>query len=301
MKVNFSLFLLFSLAIFFAFSCSNQNVNNEEKSNSPLADDEDYLITITTDFGKIQIVLYDETPKHKANFIKLAKEGFYDNLLFHRVIKTFMIQGGDPQSKYALPKTKLGNGTTGYQIDAEIKKGLFHQKGALAAARLGGIQNPKKKSNGSQFYLVQGKTYTKQELTDMNINHKLLYHLIGELFKKEKYTELKNQYIAIQEEKNKQKLQQFIIDNKGTVEKEFNLELDNPISRKEFEIYTTIGGTPQLDGEYTVFGIAISGLEVIDKIAELKTDTVNKPVDNVSMKIKLKKMKKSEIQKLMNK
>ncbi|GAB3174639.1 peptidylprolyl isomerase [Telluribacter humicola] len=121
----------------------------------------DYLVTITTDFGTMRLVLHDQTPQHKANFIKLAKQGYYDGLLFHRIIDDFMIQGGDPNSRKAEPGVALGNGDVGYTIPAEFKPELFHRKGALAAAR---DNNPQKASSGCQFYIVDGRTWTEAEL-----------------------------------------------------------------------------------------------------------------------------------------
>ncbi|HNR20176.1 MAG: peptidylprolyl isomerase [Bacteroidetes bacterium] len=123
------------------------------------------LVDITTDYGVMRVKLYDETPKHRDNFLKLVKEGYYDGLLFHRVINGFMVQGGDPQSKNAAPGTMLGNGGPGYTIPAEFNPARFHKKGALAAARMGDQVNPNKESSGSQFYIVQGKPASEQELT----------------------------------------------------------------------------------------------------------------------------------------
>src|SRR6187402_1153229 len=125
----------------------------------------DYVITIKTKYGDMVAILYDETPKHKENFIKLAKEHYFDSLLFHRVIQGFMIQGGDPDSKKAQPGQRLGSGGPGYTVDAEFNPKFFHEKGALSAARLGDAQNPTKASSGSQFYIVQGKKWTEEELT----------------------------------------------------------------------------------------------------------------------------------------
>ena len=127
--------------------------------------EKDYIVTIKTEYGDMKAILYDETPKHKENFIKLAEDGFYDSLLFHRVMKDFMIQGGDPNSKNTKPGTPLGNGGPGYNVAAEFNKDLFHMKGAVSAARQPDQVNPDKESSGSQFYIVQGKTWTKDELT----------------------------------------------------------------------------------------------------------------------------------------
>lgn len=184
---------------------------------------------IETDFGNMKVELYDSTPKHKENFIKLAKEGFYDDLLFHRVMQGFMIQGGDPNSKGAAPGVALGSGGPGYKIDAEI--GAPHIKGTLAAARQGDNVNPDKKSSGSQFYLVQGKTYSHDQLRGIATSKGFKY-------------------------------------NETQVKK-----------------YGTIGGTPQLDMDYTVFGEVVEGIEVIDKIAAVEIAPGNRPIEDVKMKI----------------
>jgi cyclophilin family peptidyl-prolyl cis-trans isomerase len=179
---KFFLFLMMA-SLVGAYSCKNANSNSadtgqdhteevgttlEEATNNemtiPAGELQEALVKITTDYGVMTVKLYNETPLHRDNFLKLVETGFYDSLLFHRVIKGFMIQGGDPDSKHAPAGKPLGQGGPGYTIPAEIKPGLFHKKGALSAARLGDAMNPSKASSGSQFYLVQGKKYTEQEL-----------------------------------------------------------------------------------------------------------------------------------------
>ena len=189
-------------------------------------------VKITTDSGVMVIRLYDKTPKHRDNFIKLASTHFFDSLLFHRVINGFMIQGGDPQSKNAPAGTMLGNGDVGYTIPAEFDTSLFHKKGALAAAR---TDNPEKASSGCQFYIVQGKKYSDADLNMMEMQSGIKF---------------------------------------------------SPAKRN---IYKTIGGTPFLDMNYTVFGEVESGLEVIDKIAAVPGDGANRPLADVRMKIEVLK------------
>ena len=160
--------LLFTLAFMTLFSI-NGLAQKKKKSNKQTK------VLITTTYGDIKLVLYNETPQHRDNFIKLVKENFYDSLLFHRVIQNFMIQGGDPESKNAAPKTMLGNGGPGYTIPAEFNSNFIHKKGALSAARMGDDVNPEKASSGSQFYLVQGKKYTREELEKMSNRNGVKY------------------------------------------------------------------------------------------------------------------------------
>ena len=186
---------------------------------------------IETSHGDIFIVLYEETPLHKANFINLVDSGFFDGSIFHRVIPNFMIQGGDPNSKNAPPKTRLGNGGPGYTIAAEFRKNLFHKKGALAAARMPDNVNPKKESSGSQFYIVEGRKWTKDELIKLG-------------------------------------------DSKGVM-----------FSEKQIEVYTSLGGYPPLDQNYTVFGEVTDGLSVVNKIINLERDKHNRPLEDVKINI----------------
>ena len=184
--------------------------------------------TIETTEGKIKIRLYDETPLHKANFDKLCNEKFYDGIIFHRVIKGFMIQTGDPASKNPTPEGRYGSGGPGYTIPAEFVPTLFHKKGAIAAARMGDMGNPEKASSGSQFYIVVGEVYTLDKLKKLEAN-----------------------------------MQRSIPEFK--------------FSEEAIQAYTTIGGTPHLDGAYTVFGEVVEGIEVVDKIAKTPTGSMDRP------------------------
>lgn len=191
------------------------------------------LVVIETPYGIMKAKLYDSTPKHKANFEKLVREKYYDDLIFHRVISGFMIQGGDPDSRNASPGVMLGSGGPGYTIDAEI--GKYHFKGALCAARQGDQVNPQKKSSGSQFYIVQGQPVDPGQLQMMNMTKNL------------------------------------------------------PYTQEDIQKYATLGGTPFLDGDYTVFGEVVEGLDIIDKIAAVQTAPGDRPVQDVKMKIRLGK------------
>ncbi|MCK9203607.1 MAG: peptidylprolyl isomerase [Bacteroidales bacterium] len=181
---------------------------------------------IHTDLGDMTGILYNETPKHRDNFVKLVNSGFYNGLLFHRIISGFMIQGGDPDSKNAKPGQQLGAGGPGYTVPAEFNKDFIHKKGALSAARQGDQVNPAKASSGSQFYIVQGKKVPSAQLGA--------------------------NYTAEQK-----------------------------------KIYETVGGTPFLDGQYTVFGEITNGLDVIDKIAAVQKDSHDRPITDIKMTVKI--------------
>jgi len=201
------------------------------------------LIEIQTPYGEMIAELYDDTPQHRDNFIKLVSEGFYNDLLFHRVIDGFMIQGGDPDSKNASPDKRLGAGGPGYQIPAEIEAGHAHIKGALAAARQGDAVNPEKKSSGSQFYIVHGGPVSRKDL------------------------------------------------------EMFSQRSGRNFAEETIEEYLKSGGTPFLDGQYTVFGRVIKGLEVIDQIAKSQTRSDDRPIEDIKMKIVeiKKKWKKKKV------
>lgn len=200
-------------------------------------------IRIRTEFGECIVKLYNETPLHRDNFLKLTKEGYFNGTLFHRVIKDFMIQGGDPDSRNAKPDSLLGEGGPKYTIPAEFKDSLFHKKGVLAAAREGDLVNPSKASSGSQFYLVQGKVFNNEQLN------------------------------SVEEKRLKFKIPEW-----------------------QRAVYKTIGGTPHLDRNYTVFGEIVTGLDMVDKIAILGTDKNNRPKQDVKMEITI--LKKREAKKI---
>ena len=210
---NFAFIVFFSLLL---WSC-NQNATT-------------YAL-IETEFGNVKVELYNSTPKNKANFIKLANEGFYDDLLFHRVIPGFMIQGGDPDSKNAQQGQPLGQGGPGYTLDAEI--GEVHVRGALAAARLADQANPERQSSGSQFYIVSGQKFDEAMLNQVVQQSGIQY---------------------------------------------------TPEQRKA---YLEQGGYPPLDGAYTVFGRVVDGMEVVDKIAAAQRDQMDRPLQDIRMKVSI--------------
>ena len=231
-------------------------------------------IVLVTDFGDIEVLLYDNTPQHRDNFIKLSKESFYDSTLFHRVIKAFMVQGGDPDSKNAQPGTRLGMGGPGYTVPAEILPENIHKRGALAAAR---TNNPEKASSGSQFYIVQGKVLSDDELNQVEVQ--VAYGNARPMFM---------QFHREEAEKMQNAGQTVIPDSvQARAARRANAwVLDNPYKMPDEirQIYKTIGGTPHLDGEYTVFGEVIKGMEIVDKITDLETDIADRPKTDVRIK-----------------
>ena len=228
--------IIFSALVFVA--CSQKPVKSADNQSesaaieAPVPGESSYVL-IETDFGNITVRLYNETPRHRDNFLKLVKEGFYDGLLFHRVIKNFMIQGGDPKSKDAQPGQMLGDGGLPYTVPAEFVPTLFHKKGALAAARQGDNVNPNKESSSCQFYIVQGNVWNANQLKMMEY------------------------------------------------------QMQKHFSQAQIDAYTTVGGTPHLDGDYTVFGEVVEGLDVVDIIAAVQCGQFDRPVKDVKMKMKV--------------
>ncbi|HOG19008.1 MAG TPA: peptidylprolyl isomerase [Salinivirgaceae bacterium] len=243
-------------------------------------------VEIETQFGNIVIELYDETPKHRDNFIKLVSEKYYDDLIFHRVIKNFMIQGGDPNSRNAKPGEQLGSGGPDYTVEAEFVPHLFHKKGALAAARQGDNVNPEKRSSGSQFYIVQGTTVTPQQLKsmEMRINQPQMQQLVGKYIAENPEIEAKLR--SFQETQQYDSINEIINPIVEMMEKSPEYK-PFKYSDEQIQIYSQIGGTPHLDGAYTVFGEVVEGLNVIDSIAAQQTGQADRPVEDIKMKIRV--------------
>jgi peptidylprolyl isomerase len=273
-------FQLFALLLFMQVGLSNPAFAGPQK---------DPIIEITTEYGVIKIKLYNETPLHRDNFIKLAKEGFYDGTLFHRVIKDFMIQGGDPQSKGAEAGAMLGNGGPGYTIPAEFVSGLYHKKGALAAAREGDQVNPLKKSSGSQFYIVHGKIFSPEEMKmmDERMNQQQKFTFLREYLAKPENESIKKQVEELQRAQNTEGINKIIAEIESKEKEAIAKSMKPMFSEEQKKIYTTLGGSPHLDGAYTVFGEVIEGLDVIDKIAAVETDKNNRPAKDVAMRVKI--------------
>lgn len=259
--------------------------------------DKHYVATIKTTYGEMIAVLYDETPLHKQNFIKLANDHYYDSLLFHRVVQGFMIQGGDPTSKKAQAGQPLGTGEPGHTIAAEFNANFIHERGALAAARQDDTMNPARASSGSQFYIVQGKVMLPEELQLMQFDQAKLGQGLRQIILNPANKSLKDsldQYYAAQEMVAFEKKVYSIVPR---IEKETGLQIRKEISAEQQKIYTTVGGTPFLDGGYTVFGKVIKGLEVLDKIAALPVDQLNRPQEDVRMFVTVKELSEQKIEK----
>lgn len=268
------------MAAFTLMSCSANNAEgNTEAANKSKADNNKMTkVELETSLGKIVVELYNETPQHRDNFIKLVKEGYYDGVLFHRVIKDFMIQTGDGNSKTAGPDTSLGDGDPGYTIPAEfVYPKYFHKRGALAAARTGDQVNPERRSSGSQFYIVTGKIYSSDELQMMT--KRLSDVQKQDIFRRliTENTDKINELQKAQDTAGIQALQNELI-QKTEAE-----AAQNPftLTDEQLNAYTSIGGTPHLDGQYTVFGEVVEGMDVVDKIQNTTTGRMDRPTVDI--------------------
>lgn len=238
-------------------------------------------VKIQTTLGDIIVRLYDETPQHRDNFVKLAKEGYYDGTLFHRVIKDFMIQGGDPDSKGAPAGKMLGVGGPDYTIEAEIKSGLYHKRGALAAARQGDEVNPERRSSGSQFYIVWGQVYNEGQLRQFSKQMEMQQmQTVFNALAKEHHDEI----MQMRRERNRAGLQE--LQEKLAAEAEAQVKTQGAgMTDEQRAIYSTVGGTPHLDGQYTVFGEVEEGLDIVEMIQQTKTARGDRPVDDIEMRV----------------
>lgn len=267
--------LLYTLLILF---CS-MNTQCNAKGN---------IVLIETSMGNIKIRLYDETPQHRDNFLKLVEQHYYDSLVFHRVIKGFMVQGGDPESKGAPAGKALGSGGPGYTVPAEIVyPQLFHKRGVLSAARTGDQMNPMKASSGSQFYIVWGDVYNEVQLAGMEDQKK---QQAKQSYFQSLATPLMDSIKKMQSSNDNAGLGKLQADLIAKTEEEFK---KNPsrggFTAEQKKAYSTIGGTPHLDGEYTVFGEVIEGLDVVGKIQAVETANGDRPVKDILMKMSIVK------------
>ena len=264
---------IFSLMAFVAAMTSCAKPNNAD------------TVVFTTKYGDVKVILYDDTPLHRDNFVRLVSDGLYDSLLFHRVINGFMIQGGDPESRNAGPETEVGSGDLNYTVPAEINYPKhLHRRGVLAAARIPDKENPQRSSSATQFYIVQGKTFTDAELDEVEARknntlrqmafYKLLPHYQDSL----KYYQDNNMRDDLC------RLQTEVMTRASEVAEANGLFAFSDSVR---EIYRTVGGAPHLDNEYTVFGEVVEGLEVIDSVAAQPVGFASRPLENIVFSIKI--------------
>ena len=275
--------LILSIVMFAITFMSCSAGNAEGSASAPAKNKTGKKMTkvkLETTLGDIVVELYNETPQHRDNFIKLVKSGYYDGVLFHRVIKDFMIQTGDGNSKNAGPETTLGDGDPGYTIEAEfVYPKYFHKRGALAAARTGDQVNPERRSSGSQFYIVTGKIFSSDDLKSMIKG-------MADMKKQEVFRRLVTENSAkisqLQEAQDTAGLQalqnEFIQQTEAEVAKE-----NFSFTDEQINAYTSVGGAPHLDGQYTVFGEVISGMDVVDKIQNTTTGRQNRPTVDIKI------------------
>ena len=236
-------------------------------------------VKIETTLGDIIVRLYDETPIHRDNFVKLVKEGYYDGTLFHRVIKDFMIQGGDPDSKGAPAGKMLGVGGPDYTLEAEIKDNLYHKRGALAAARQGDEVNPERRSSGSQFYIVWGQVFKESQLGQLGkqLRMQKVQDVFNNLAKAHR-----DEIMQMRRERNRTGLQE--------LQDQLIAEAENKVGKQgltdeQMQLYSTVGGTPHLDGQYTVFGEVEEGLNVVEQIQNTATGRGDRPTNDIDMRM----------------
>ena len=277
-----NLFLSFMMVVLTLISCSANNTESasESAAQPQTTNSKMTKVKLETTMGDIVVELYNETPQHRDNFVKLVQEGYYDGVLFHRVIKDFMIQTGDGNSKTAGPDATLGDGDPDYTIPAEfVYPKYFHKRGALAAARTGDQVNPERRSSGSQFYIVTGKIYSSDEL-------KMMTQRLATVKKQDIFRRLVNENHAQIETLQRNQ------DNEGLNELQNRLiqqteaeAAQSPFSLTDEQIdaYTSVGGTPHLDGQYTVFGQVIEGMDVVDKIQNAQTGRMDRPVSDIKI------------------
>ena len=286
-KKYITVFVAISAIIALTFSTramiANDNATSTSEDKTPVMTvdiSNTTRVLLVTTLGEIELALYNETPQHRDNFIKLVNDGIYDGVLFHRVINNFMIQTGDPDSKTATIDALLGSGGPGYDLPAEIVyPKLFHKRGALAAAREGDETNPERKSSGSQFYIVTGRRYSEYQLNAM-------IERLADQAKAMRFQTLAREHIAEIESLQAQNDTTALM----TLQNELIMQTEdwyakNPVqfTQQQIDAYSTVGGTPHLDGSYTVFGEVVRGMDVVDKIQNVATGKNDRPVDDVKI------------------
>jgi len=268
--------ILFSLIIVVLFTACDDN--------------KDYLVKIKTEYGDMTVLLYNETPLHKKNFLELARSGKYDSTVFHRVIENFMIQGGNVAEKTGVSEKE------GDRIPAEIVDGFYHVKGAVAAARQPDQMNPEKMSSSTQFYIIDGNPWEV-----MSTDIQKLYDRMVQLLQDSTNRELIEEYQPLYASGDRRAIMDFILSKREMVEEKFEIDLTIDPKTGNNEAYKELGGYPPLDGEYTVFGRVVEGLDVIDKIAAVRTKRNPRtgensdPIEEIPMTMEVIEMKKKEI------
>ena len=256
------------------------------QSCSSVEEKQEQLITITTRLGDIKLILFDDTPKHKASFLELAESGAYDSTTFYRIIKNFMVQGGDVAINPQFEKESRR------LIPAEITPAHIHKKGMIGAARQPKNINPYRQST-TQFYIVQGQTFSKEELsTDIN----RLYSALSRYLYNGENQDLIDEFKILQDSGREEELKERVLGLRKEIEEALEMNFENTeISQVQIETYTSAGGAPHLDGEYTVFGQVVEGMETVDKIAMLEVDSVDNPLEPIYMTIAVESVPKDSI------
>lgn len=265
--------ILFTLILCCITACTG----NQKKDNY-MANDNETLVKIETTLGNITVKLYNETPKHKDNFIKLVKEGVYDSTLFHRVIKNFMIQAGDPTSKTASATDTLGAGDVGYTVPAEFNPKFFHKRGVLAAARQGDDVNPNKESSGCQFYIVTGRKFSEAQM--INMENQMNEARFDTVFQTLARKHMKEIY-KMRKANDMEGLMELQDSLENQARKEVAKEPALKFTPEQIKAYTTVGGAPHLDGNYTVFGEVVDGMDVVAQIETAKTNRQDRPTQDI--------------------
>ncbi len=245
-----------------------------------------HIVEISTNMGNMKFRLYDDTPKHRDAFIQLAQKGYYNQTLFYRVIQNFLIQGGSKSSRNAPPGKRIGYGDPDKTVDDEIRPNHFHKKGALCAPRQPDESNPFKQSDISQFYIIKGSIFTPGALDTMELATNR--PIRNKIAKKYMTPEIREKLKQLKAAKKVKEFRELAGKIKAQIKTDYSLHPGVlKFQKEQRKAYTTTGGYPELDGKYTIFGECISGFEVIDKIAALKTDKNNRPFTDVVIKVKV--------------
>lgn len=280
--MNIRILLLASVCLFIVASCSDDGPT-------------DFLVTIETPEGDMHAILYDETPLHKANFIRLATAGFYNDQHFYRIIREFMIQGGDPKQSDLSKEEMLRRDTVKYTVPAEFRPQYYHERGALAAARQNDDINPERASNGSQFYIVQGKVWPDAELNQFRYDQQAMFKGMDSLLRLPENKWLLDSIRNTYERGNVQAYNALIFAQASRVEQFTGMKVLRDLPAERVKAYTTTGGAPHLDDTYTVFGKILDGFDVLDKLSQVQTGPGDKPVEPLKITVSVKEMSRKRI------